>query len=297
MRNDLDIGELMNTWQKTKMKVITLINKVRLNFRIEKTPKFYRIVIHEKAKPFFMWLKNIFTAISLFAAFYTFDNVFYAFLFGVLVWLVITFIEKTIFIYSSLFVMPQLTFEYDFERLLGVSFGVAIHKGESSEIPVVGFVVKDKEYARQMHETLLYWTGGKVRDEEGNICLSSIVLNSEEYIFLCYPNVERKSVTEFHKEVESKRKEESLTDTHLPMFTLTIIGKKCQISAGSYFPTFREKYKKGVPVLFKICMPDDKDGIKSIDGIDDFILFNLKIKGKEELTRKDIEFDYMRIMG
>lgn len=287
----------MNTWQKTKLKVISLINKVRLNIRVEKTPKFYRIVIHEKAKPFFTWSKNILTAISLFAAFYTFDNTVYAFIFGVSVWLLITFVEKTVFIYNSLFIMPQLTYEHEPEKLLGASFGIAVPEGELLEIPVVGFVVKDEDYARQMHETLLYWTGGEVRDEAGNVCLSATVLNSKEYVFLCYPNVNRKSVTEFHKEVESRRKEESLTDTHIPMFALTIIGKKCQIGAGSYFPTFREKYQEGVPVLFQICMPDDKGGVKSIDGVDDFIIFNLKIKGREELTRKDIEYDYIRVMS
>ena len=148
-----------------------------------------------------------------------------------------------------------------------------------------------------MHETLTYWTGGETKDEDGNVCLSAIVLNSKEYVFLCYPNVERESVKEFHRQVEDKRKEDSLTDTHLPLFALTIIGKKCEIGAGSYFPTFREKFQEGVPVLFQICMPEERGGVRSVDGVDDFVIFNLKIKDKEALTRKDLEYDYMRVMG
>ena len=287
----------MNIWQKVKLKVITSLNRIRINFNIEKTPKFYRIVIHEKLKPAFKWLKIVLTAIGLLAAFYTFENSLYSFLFGFSVWALITFIEKTIFIFNSLVVLPLLTYEHEPERLLGASFGYAVPKAETIEVPVVGFVVKDEEYARQLHETLIYWTGGETRDEKCNICLSAIVLNANEYVFLCYPNIENESVKIFHKKVEAKRKETSLTDTHIPLFALTILGKRCQIGAGSYFPTFRKRHQDGTPVLFQICMPDKNGQVKSIEGISDFIVFNLKIRDREELTRKDIEYDFLRVMG
>lgn len=287
----------MNTWQKVKLKIISSINKLHVNFKIEKTPKFYRIVVHEKIKPFFKWLNIVLTIIGLLAAFYTFENVFYSFLFGCFLWALITFAEKTIFIYNSFIVLPQLTYEHEPEKLLGASFGVAVPPGEAIEIPVVGFVVKDEEYARQLRDTLNYWTGGEARDEKGNVCLSAIVLNAKEYVFLCYPNIESESVKAFHKKVEAKRKETSLTDSHVPLFALTVLGKRCTISEGSYFPTFREKHQDGVPVLFQICMPDEKGGVKSIDGVEDFILFNLKIRDRKDLTRKDMEYDYLRVMG
>jgi len=287
----------MNIWQKVKLKVITSLNRLRINFQIEKTPKFYRIVIHEKLKPVFKWLKIILTAIGLSAAFYTFENSLYSFLFAFSVWALITFIERTIFIFNSLVVLPQLTYEHEPERLLGASFGFAVPQGEAIEIPVVGFVVKDEEYARQLHETLLYWTNGETRDEKCNICLSAIVLNSKEYVFLCYPNMESESVKKFHKKVEAKRKETSLTDTHIPLFALTILGKRCQIGAGSYFPTFRQRHQDGTPVLFQICMPDKKGEVKNIEGVSDFIIFNLKIRDRKDLTRKDIEYDFLNVMG
>lgn len=287
----------MNIWQKIKLKAITSLNKIRINFKIEKTPNFYRIVIHEKLKPVFKWLKIVLTVIGLLAAFYTFENSLYSFLFGLSVWALITFIEKTIFIFNSLVVLPQLTYEHEPERLLGASFGYAVPKGKTMEIPVVGFVVKDEEYARQLHETLIYWTGGETRDEKCNICLSAIVLNESEYVFLCYPNIEKESAKEFHKKVEEKRKETSLTDTHIPLYAVTILGKRCQIGAGSYFPAFRKRHQDGTPVLFQICMPGKNGQVKSIEGVNDFIVFNLKIRNREDLTRKDIEYDFLRVMG
>ena len=44
-------------------------------------------------------------------------------------------------------------------------------------------------------------------------------------------------------------------------------------------------------------MPDKNGQVKSIEGISDFIVFNLKIRDREELTRKDIEYDFLRVMG
>lgn len=193
--------------------------------------------------------------------------------------------------------MPPLTYEHDPARLLGTSFGVATPPDGGPEIPIVGFVVADEEYGRQMHETLKYWTDNNVHDEEGRVCLSAIVLNPKEYVFLCYPNLEHRAVEEFHQEVEGKRKEKSLTDIHIPTFALTIIGKRCQVGEGSYFPTFREKYREGVPVMFQICMPGEQGQVKDIDGLDHFVLFKLKIKDKEQLTRKEIEYDYLKVMG
>ncbi|ALO36186.1 hypothetical protein CMT41_16700 [Colwellia sp. MT41] len=287
----------MNRRQKIKLKLFSFINKIRLSFQLEMTESFYRVVVHENAKPYIMLLKSLLTLVSLFLAFIVFEKSFYAFVAGLTVYLLITFLEQTIFIYNSFLVMPQLTYEHDPERLLGVSFGVGVNPSGGPEIPIVGFVVKDEEYAHQMHETLLYWAGGSTHDEAGNVCLSTIVLNPKEYVFLCYPNLESDSVKKHNEGIEKRRKAESLTDVHVPMFALTIIGKRCEIGPQSYFPLFREKHKDGVPVLFQICIPGENGGVKSIDGLDDFVLFNLKIRDKDELTRMDIEYDYMRVMG
>ncbi len=286
----------MNSRQKLKLKLMSFINKIRLSFQLEMTENFYRVVIHESAKPYIMFIKGLLTLISLFLAFIVFEKSFYAFVSGLIVYLLITFLEQTIFIYNSFLIMPQLTYEHDPERLLGTSFGIGVDPNGGPEIPVVGFVVKDEEYARQMHETLLYWSGGSTHDEAGNVCLSTVVLNPKEYVFLCYPNLESDSVKKQNKVTEKRRKAESLTDVHIPMFALTIIGKRCEIGPQSYFPKFREKYRGGVPVLFQIFILDANGGVKSIKGLDDFVLFNLKIKDKDELTRMDIEYDYMKVM-
>lgn len=286
----------MNMWQIVKLKIVSFLNRIRINFYVEKTTRFYRIVIHENVKPIFKWLKIILTMISLLAAFYTFTNVFSSFIFGLFIWLLITFVEQTIFIYNSSITLPKFNMINELDKLIGVSFGIASKEGED-KIPVVGFVINDDvEYARKLHKSLLSLSQGDLIDQNGNVCFSVTLLKSNEYIFLWYPNIESESVINFHKKVESKRKETNLTDRHTRLIESEIIGKRFPISVGSYFYTFKENYKNGVPFIFQITNKDKFGEIKNIDGLDNFIFSNLKIKDKEDLTRKDMEYDYLKVM-
>lgn len=78
---------------------------------------------------------------------------------------------------------------------------------------------------------------------------------------------------------------------------MLVFGKRCKITDNSYFPTFRERYKDGVPYIFRLTILGDSGQPQHITGLDDFILFNLKIKNKEELDRRDIEYDLLRILN
>lgn len=287
----------MNIWQIVKLKIVSLLNRIRINFYVEKTTRFYKIVIHENVKPIFKWLKIILTMIGLLAAFYTFANVFFSFLFGLFIWALITFLEQTIFIYNSSITLDKFNMINELDKLIGVSFGIASKEGEAKKIPVVGFVVDDDlEYAHKLHKSLLSLSQGDLTDQKGNVCFSVTLLKSNEYIFLWYPNVECEPVSNFHKKVESKRKETNLTDRHTRFIKFEIIGKKFPVSDGSYFYTFKENYKNGVPFIFQITNKDKFGEVKNIDGLDNFIFSNLKIKDKEDLTRKDMEYDYLRVM-
>ena len=284
----------MDFRSKFKLKIITTLNKIRLNFRTERTKRFFRLIIHERAKPWVKGIKYILTAVSLFGAFLTFSGPVYAFLFGGAIFLVLTFIENTFFIYNSLLIFPTLTFEYEPEKWLGCFFGYASGDG-TPDIPILGLVVTDIEYGRKLHETLRGWTGGLLRDETGKVCLSAITLNEKDYVFFCYPNPESDEVEAFHSYVESERRKESLTDIHHPTFVMTILGKRCSYDGETYFPKFKERYTAGVPVRFQICVPNDSGEIRQIEGLDDFVFFNLNFKNKEELNRKDVEYDLIRI--
>ena len=180
---------------------------------------------------------------------------------------------------------------------LGVFFGYAENPGNQDQIPIVGWFMSDSEYARKVHSLLLQWSYGKLRDEMNNIRASVVVDENDDYIFFCYPDMERKTAARFYEKIEKERKKTSLTDVHHKQMIMLVFGKRCLITANSYFPTFRKRYRDGIPYMFRLVVLDGNGQPAKIEGLDDFILFNLKIKNRTELDRKDIEYDLLRILG
>lgn len=156
--------------------------------------------------------------------------------------------------------------------------------------------MSDAVYARKVHSLLLTWSYGRIADEDGSIC-ASVIVDGGDYVFFCYPSLTRKDVQTFHEGVEAERKKTSLTDEHSKMFATLVFGKRCKITPSSYFPTFRERYREGVPVLFRLALPRSDGQTEEIPGLNDLVLFTLKIKDRKDLTRKDMEFDHFRILA
>ena len=161
---------------------------------------------------------------------------------------------------------------------------------------MVGWIMADSEYAKRVHSLLVQWSYGKLKDEENNIRASMIVDGKDEYVFFVIQTwIE--NCCKILRRCRKGKKEASLTDVHHKQMAMLIFGKRCQITANSYFPTFRKRYQDGVPYLFRLVVLGDDGQPHEIAGLEDFILFNLKIKDRDELDRKDIEYDLLRILG
>lgn len=280
-----------------KQRLILWSNRLRFDIMVQKKCWFFQVTLHERFKPIVRTIKIVLTLAGLVSAFFTFQSVFVAFLFGLGIYLLSTFFEKLIFSYNSLYVHSLPNFEIEPDKWLGAFFGFAKDPKNPGHIPMVGCIMADSEYAKRVHSLLLQWSYGKLKDEENNVRASVIVDGKDEYVFFCYPNMDRKTAANFYEDVEKERKETSLTDVHHKQMAMLIFEKRCQITANSYFPTFRKRYQDGVPYLFRLVVLGDDGQPHEIAGLEDFILFNLKIKDRGELDRKDIEYDLLRILG
>ena len=280
-----------------KQRLILWSNRIRFGMMIRRKGRFFQVILHERFKPIVGAIKIALTIIGLISAFFAFQSVFVCFLFGLAIYLISTFFEKLVFSYNSLYVHSLPDFEIEPDKWLGAFFGFAEDPKNPGHIPMVGWIMSDSEYAKRVHSLLLQWSYGKLKDEESNICASVIVDEGGEYIFFCYPNIDRETAAKFYEEVEKERKETSLTDVHHKQMALLIFGKRCQITANSYFPAFRKRYQDGVPYLFRLVVLGEDGHPKAIPGLADFVLFNLKIRDREQLDRKDIEYDLLRVLG
>jgi hypothetical protein len=280
-----------------KQRLILWSNRLHCDIIVQKKGWFFEVIIHERFRPFICIIKIFLTIIGLISAFFLFPSVFIAFLFGLGIYIICTFIEKIIFSYNSLYVHSLPDFEIEPNKWLGVFFGYAEDPRNPEHIPIIGWVMSDSDYAKKIHTLLLRWSYGELKDKDNNIRASVIVDKDEEYVFFCYPNIDRKTANFFHEDIEKEQGKRSLTDVLHKIFAMLVFGKRCKITDNSYFPTFRERYKDGVPYIFRLTVPGEVGLPQNITGLDDFILFNLKIKNKEELNRRDIEYDLLRILG
>ncbi|MBW8036010.1 MAG: hypothetical protein FVQ79_10350 [Planctomycetes bacterium] len=256
-----------------------------------------KITVHEKYRWIIKSFKYIFTVLGLSSAFISLGSVLVAFIFGLGIYLLVFSLEKIIFSYTSLFIHPLPNFDIEDDKWLGCFFGYMEDPEARIQIPLVGMYFSSEEYAKNIHSLILSWNYGGQVDKSHNICLSVVEKGPREYVFCCYPNYDRLGAKEFAGKLESERKKQSLTEEHMRHFIFQFLGKTCDITPDSYFPTFKKRYQDGAPYRFQICFLDQNQTPKPLeDGRVDFILDHLKIVSENNLTRKDLEYDVLRIL-
>jgi len=273
------------------------INRLHLSFQFRKKGYFFQIIVHEKYRSYIKTVKYFLTFISLISAFFYFKSVFVAFFFGLGIYLLSSYLEKIVFSYANMYIQPLADFEIENDKWIGMSFGYAEEPKSKSHIPLVGMVFSNEEYGRKIYSLLLSWNYGQLKDVDNNICMNIIWDAKNEYIFFCYPSMNRETITEFFKTCEKERKKKSLTDVQMRYFLTLILGKRFKMTPSSYLPTFLRRYRDGIPYLFRILKTAPQDSTDKIKGTHNILKFNLKVKNKDELTRKDIEYDILKTLS
>lgn len=265
-------------------------NRVRANYSLKKDKGGVRAVIPDRHRKKVTYIKYLLTAIGLLSAFYIFASVFVAFVFGLLIFVISTMLERVAFRHPYLFIHPLPNFDLDNDKWVGCGFGYAVPPDSTLQIPLVSMMIDDLEYAKKLSSLFLAWTSGKHSDKDRNIQVSVVVLNPNEYIFFFYPNPKRPIARRFFQSARDKLRQISLTDEVGEGHVTLVLGKRCHVGLESYFPEFRQRYRSGVPVMFEFVLPPYNNP-KSTPEIKPFVLFDLQIKDKSELTRKDFVYE------
>jgi len=279
-----------------KGKFYLYYDKLRYGCRIQKENKFYSIIIPEQYKKFIKTIKFILTVIGLLSAYLVFGSVHIAFLFGLLLFIVGWFFERFLFLYVALYIHPLPNFKLHPEKWIGNAFGYMAHQDMGSDIPLVGAIFNDVEYAKNIQALLLSWTNGEYVDKEKNVLLS-VISDKSNYYFFIYPSFRqsysKKKLKEFKKEIRNIDKNGIAEFQYLTF----ILGRRFDITDKSYFPIFRKIYKNDLPYVYRHYYGKDISNVDAIEGFRDFVFFNLKIKERKNLTRRDLECGVLKMLG
>lgn len=290
-------------FSKIKNKLLTLkrhlylkLNNIRLSFRFSKVNGKIRIYIHEKHQRKIKSIKWILPLIGLIISLFTLP-VLYAFLVALSLYLFSSLIARIFFFFTSLFVHLLPDFEINNDLWLGMSFGYYEPTDKKFQIPLVGLVFSDEEYAKKFFSLLQKWNYDSLTDKDNNFVMSIILDNDDGYYTCIYPNISRRSAEMFVQEVESRRKKTFPEEQHIKLFAHIFTMKRFIVTSKSYFPTFRKRYDDGVPYRLEAMIGTEEniDKFEKIKDIPGFTKFNLKIKERKDLNREDIEYDLLRL--
>lgn len=278
---------------RIRLQAYLLKNRLHFLVQIKKTDHFFKLIISEKYKKWVKFSKYLITILGLVSSLLVFPSILLSFFFALILFLIQSFIEATIFSYVALYIQPMPEFQLHPEKWLGMSFGYAINSDKTVEIPTVAMLFDDETYARKVHNLIRSWNYGEYNDKDRNIKMSVILRGNNEYVFFVYPSINRKTVEDFFTNAETERKQKSLTDVQFQLLAQLILGKGCRITSTSYLPTFIKRYKPGVPFYFQVFIYNNGN-IHVLNDLKDILIHNLKIKNESDLTRKDIEYDIMK---
>ena len=141
-----------------RIKVYLFFNRLKYDFRFHTEKCRIKIIVPERFKKYVKLIKYLITTIGLFSTFIVFSSIIISFLFGLLLFAFGWILEKFVFTYSAIYLPPIPTFKIEPEKWIGNAFGVLISKDGNVEIPTIGLVFSDINYARKIHGLLLAWS-------------------------------------------------------------------------------------------------------------------------------------------
>ena len=271
-----------------------LLEKLKFRFPLRTLKGRPAIMVSQRWKRLFKWAKWILALVGLLTSLVTFHLLLISFGIALGSFLLGLLIEKVVFRYGTLYVNPLPDFPIEESQWTGCFFGYMTLSDRSLYLPLVGWVFRDVAYAKRIHQLLLSWTLGHSQDSGKNVC-QSVVADGPRYRFFCYPGPRRQPAKRFHRreEARSKRSKDTRDDVHDRLFLMLVLSKTFDLVPTSLLPTFRQKYRRG-QYIFRIMSIDASGQARQVDGLTDLILLDLKIKDRKDLTRKDLEYSYLK---
>jgi hypothetical protein len=213
-------------------------------------------------------------------------------------------LEKIVFTFTTIFVQP--TPEWNPQEWLGMIFGIP----PEGNFFKLGMLFKSQSYGKHFFECIRSWNYYQNKDSEDNIKISFIIESESEYSAYVYPSFERKSIKLAKKQSEMEMLQKRQLKNHEQLVMMAIVCKCFPNPPNSIFRLFRSRYKTNDPFEFGAYflnsdIPELKEGrpfiaekgeIELIPDINPVIKFHLKIAKRDELSKKDIEYQHGKII-
>ena len=290
-------------WIKIRNKLILWNNNRRGFFRLDIRNKIPRLIVHEKYEKHIKWVLRVLMFVGILSSVLSFPWLL-SLLVSIILILIEQIFEKIIFTFTTLFV--QLFPEYQSEEWLGMLFLISTDQSDNCKL---GMLFRTKEYGEKIYECLKAWNYYHDVDMENNIRVSFIFESDSEYSTYIYPSPERKTIKKAKEDADREMLEKKKIKEQQQLIFMGIFCKLFPNLPNSNFQLFRKHYKKGDPFEFGVYFINstisenkgetfviNNKQIKEISIGTSIIKHHLKIKKRDELTKKDVEYHHGKLI-
>ncbi|MFQ5884699.1 MAG: hypothetical protein ACE5IO_06330 [Thermoplasmata archaeon] len=250
-----------------------------------------RLVIHERYEKFTKWLLRILALIGITSSVIALHIWYLNLLFAIALLLIEQFIEKSIFLYTSIYVQPMPDFTEAPEEWKGMAFAFP-QEPDPKLLCVAGCAFSTKAYAHKFLNLLRDWNYGEPEDKDNNICLSFIVENDKEYSVYLYPNPERRTVGQFFQKVEQFQRHRKHGKEHQELIMQMIFCKVFPYGADSQLKLFVENQSMGSPFWLRPFIMKDDGKVEMLYEEEPILKYHYKFKNRGELGKTDVEYHH-----
>lgn len=259
--------------------------------RLEWNNKIPKLVIHEKYENIVKWILRTLSFIGIITAFLTFSYI-TGIIITLLIFVIEQFFEKTIFEYSIFYLFPIPDFDIEYEKWLTSGYFIIgdkklLKQGYQNHF---GPAYEDKNYAIKFFSYLREWNYNLDTDFENNICISLIIENETKYSTYFYPNSNRKQLEDYFMNYKEKMALKKYGKRQQEMIMQMIFWKRNQ-NQGTFFKEFINDLKDSSEYFFAPFYIENEKPI-IIEELK-ILKKNIKVKNRNELTNRDIEYHYV----
>jgi hypothetical protein len=272
---------------------------IRLETKTKKIPLF---VISAKYEVYVKWILRFLTFVGIIVSICTFKW-FVSISISILLVIIERVLETVVFQVISIYVQPIP--EWDNNQWLSMVY----YKIQDAKH--VGILIQTEDQAKKLHECIKQWNYGKFVDREDNIKLTFVIENDGSYVVFLYPSHERRSIKAFSEQVEYEMFKKSESKNLQQIVVSITFCKPFPYQTGHFLQQFVREYQQNTPYALGVyyltqSIPELSEGkpfvikssngkVKSV-GERPFIKFHVKIKDAGELTNKDYEYHYRRLV-
>lgn len=269
------------SFKSVRNKLLLFLNRLRGLFRISIEKGVPRLHIHEKYEKTIKRFLRFLLFVSIITSVFSFPLWYINLAFAIFLIILEQLLEKSIFIFSSLFVSAIP--EYKPGDWRGMVWGVPVNNKDPF---IVGPLFANQEIAHKIFGCIKKWNDNNDADFINNICLSAIIESENIFSMYMYQGFNRPGMKEVHRRLE----QENPNKEHAPIVMQIIFNMDFDLQ-GSRFKYFIKKYKNGDIFIFKPYYLTEQ-GVEPYENLG-FIQKNyLKVKARNKLDKKEdlIEF-------